>query len=102
MVGTVMHHQVFNDAAARTLLRVLSREHIAIRSVRMATDPEITVFIPDSELYKRYVAQLAPDDESLAEVHLQEQLSGWYGDDEGAVTLELVEDADGHIDWMRT
>lgn len=97
-----MHHQVFNDAAARTLLRVLSRQQIAVRSVRLSTDPEITVLIPDSELYKRYVAQLAPEDESLAEVHLQELLSGWYGDDEGAVTLELVEAADGNIDWMRT
>ena len=97
-----MHHQVFNDAAARTLLRVLSHEQMAIRSVRLCTDPEITVLIQDSELYKRYLAQLAPDDESLAEVHLQEQLIGWYGDDEGAVTLELVEAADGNISWKRT
>lgn len=44
-----MHHQVFNDAAARTLLRVLSREHIAIRSISLAMDPEITVLIPDSD-----------------------------------------------------
>jgi len=97
-----MHHQVFNDAAARTLLRVLSREQIAIRSICLSTDPEITVLIPDSERYRRYMAQLAPEDESLAEVHLQEQLIGWYGDDGGAVTLELVEDADGNIDWKRT
>ena len=97
-----MHHQVFSDAAARTLLRVLSREQIAIRSVCLSMDPEITVLIPDSELYKRYVAQLAPEGESLAEVHLQEQLIGWYGDDEGAVTLELSEDADGNISWKRT
>ncbi len=102
MVGTAMHHQVFNDAAARTLLRVLSHEQIAVRSVCLSTDPEITVVIPDSELYKRYLAQLAPDDESLAEVHLQEQLIGWYGDDEGAVTLELAEDADGNISWKRS
>ena len=97
-----MHHQVFNDAAARALLRVLSREQIAIRSICLSTDPEITVLIPDSELYKRYIAQLAPEGESLAEVHLQEQLSGWYGDDEGTVTLELVEEADGNISWKRT
>ena len=97
-----MHHQVFNDAAARTLLRVLSHEQIAIRSICLSTDPEITVLIPDSELYKRYIAQLDPEDESLAEVHLQELLSGWYGDDEGAVALELIEDADGNISWKRS
>ena len=48
------------------------------------------------------MAQLAPEGESLAEVHLQELLSGWYGDGEGSVTLELVEDAGGDINWKRT
>lgn len=97
-----MTHRVFSDTAAQTLLRVLSREQFVIRSVSLLHDPPLCVVIPDDELYRRYLAQLAPEGESLAEVHLQELLSGWYGDGEGAVTLELVEEAGGDISWKRT
>lgn len=97
-----MSHTVFSDSAAQTLLRILSRECIAIRSIELLHDPPISVVIPDGNLYRRYLAQLAPDGESLAEVHLEEQLAGWYGDDESAVLLELVEDRDGSIRWSRT
>ncbi|WP_296136740.1 hypothetical protein [uncultured Tessaracoccus sp.] len=97
-----MTHHVFHDAAARTLLRVLAREHIDVRAITLRHDPPITVLIPDSDLYRRYLAQLGPDGASLAEVHLQEQVSAWYGDDEGPVTLQLVETPDGVIAWTRT
>ncbi len=97
-----MTRRVFSDAAAQALLRVLAREHIDVGAITLRNDPPITVLIPDSDLYRRYLAQLGPDGASLAEVHLQEQVSAWYGDEEGPVTLELVEASDGGISWRRT
>lgn len=85
-----------------TLLRVLEWEQIQVESVALRREPRMTVLIPDGGLYRRYLSQLGPDGDSLDQVFLLEQIVGWYGDDEGAVTLRLVEDSEGNIDWERT
>lgn len=85
-----------------TLLRVLEREQIQVESVALRREPRMTVLIPDGGLYRQYLSQLGPDGDSLDQVFLLEQIVGWYGDDEGAVTLRLVKDSEGNIDWERT
>ncbi|QXT61642.1 hypothetical protein [Tessaracoccus palaemonis] len=59
------------------------------------------IIVPEPELFRRYLAALTEfDDESLADVHLSEELTADYITDDGPMTLELCEE-DGFISWRR-
>lgn len=96
------HHPVFNNLAAREIVDVLNLNEVAVASIRVESEPPITVLVPEGEFFLRYLEELAACGEglSLAEVHIMETVGVCFGDDlTGHILAELTEGRSGQLDW---
>lgn len=83
------------------LLKVLSRQELPVKRLVIDELGIADIIVPDPDLFRRYLAALTEfDDESLADVHLFEELTAEYITDDGLMNVELCEE-DGFISWRR-